>query len=227
MAMNRWTALVLILALGAPLVHTQYRVGLYHVVPGRVDSDGFPMTAARICLDDAGTDRCYTPPDFQKGSSFGLNPKATALGQLNGQDLTLFTATFSAGGSGELTNYALLTVRDGGFVNLLPKMQLTNQSEFAVWNLPEFSGSPILVTADFVWNPYGMQGSANEQETHFGHHRYTVQVFMYDSAAGRYAERVKYVTERSYPGLNALDAIKVIDPERRKILAQLRKGAPR
>ena len=195
----------------------------YRVLQGRVDSDGFPTTAANICLGDSGSAHCYTPPDYQPKSPFGLNAKAVDIGQRNGRPLTLFTAVFSAGGTGELTTYALLTVKDSDFVNLLPKLQLTNQSEFAVWNLPEFSSLPILVTADFLWDPYHQLGSHNELESHYGPHRYTIRVLLYDPATTRYAERIHFDTDRTYPGLNNVDATKVLDPERKHILTRLRK----
>jgi hypothetical protein len=214
---TRQIALALALGSWAYAAHAQYRV-----LPGRVDGDGFPTTAAGICLGDTGTTHCYSPPDPSGKSPFGLNPKATTVGHLDGQDLTLFTAAFSAGGSGELTNYALLSIRKGEFLNLLPKLQLTNQSEFAVWNLTELSPLPILVTADFVWSPYGAQGSNNEQETHFGRHHYAMRVYIYDQATTLYTERVRYTTEKTYPGLDDVDGIKVIGPEQKKILTQLR-----
>jgi hypothetical protein len=194
----------------------------YRVLQGSVNSDGFPTTAASICLGDAGSAHCYTPSEYQPKSPFGLNAKAVDIGQLNGRQLTLFTAIFSAG-AGEITNYALLTVKDGDFVNLLPKLQLTNQSEFAVWNLSEFSNLPILVTADFVWDPYHQLGSNNELESHYGPHRYTIRVLLYDPGTSRYAERLHFDTDRTYPGLNNVDAVKVLTPERKHILARLRK----
>ena len=151
----------------------------YRVLQGSVNSDGFPTTAASICLGDTGSAHCYTPSDYQPKSPFGLNAKAVDTGQINGRPLTLFTAIFSAG-AGEVTSYALLTVKDSDFINLLPKLQLTNQSEFAVWNLSEFSNLPILVTADFLWDPYHQLGSNNELESHYGPHRYTIRVLLYD-----------------------------------------------
>jgi hypothetical protein len=214
------TALLTLIALSIANSGAQ---AAYRVLQGRVDSDGFPTTAASICLGDSGSDHCYTPSDYQPKSPFGLNAKALDIGQYNGRPLTLFTAVFSAGGSGELTTYALLTVKDGDFVNLLPKLQLTNQSEFAVWNLPEFSSLPILVTADFLWDPYHQLGSHHELESHYGPHRYTIRVLLYNSATGLYAEQIHFDTDRTYTGLNNVDAIKVLDPERKHILTRLRR----
>ncbi|HXP11511.1 MAG TPA: hypothetical protein VN828_23600, partial [Acidobacteriaceae bacterium] len=118
----------------------------------------------------------------------------------------------------------LLTVEGDDFANLLPKLQLTNQSEFDVWNLSEFSSLPILVTADFLWDPYHQLGSHNELESHYGPHRYTIRVLLYDPATARYTEQIHFDTDRTYTGLNNVDAIKVLGPERKHILARLRKA---
>jgi hypothetical protein len=76
-----------------------------------------PATAARICLGTAETEHCFAPPN-SKGYIFGLEPKATPVGKIDGNELTLFTATFYGCGSGTLTDFSLLTVRNGEFVNL-------------------------------------------------------------------------------------------------------------
>jgi len=219
-ALGALSALALLLAVMDCSAQTPYRI-----LQGRVDSDGAPTTPARICLGETGDAHCYTPPDYQPHAPFGLDAKAVELGKLDARPMLLFTATYSAGGSGDLTSYALLTQKDSDFVNLLPALQLTNQSEFAVWNLPEFSAQPILLAADFVWNPYHMKGSQNEQETHYGPHKYTVRAFLFDPSIGRYRESFHYDTERSYSGLNNVGAIRVLDPERKHILVRLRKNA--
>lgn len=160
-----------------------------------------------------------------KGAPFGLDPKAQIVGKLNGQNLILFAATFFAGGSGELTNFALLAVQNGEFVNLLPKVQLTNQSEYKFWDLPQFSSLPVLVTADFVWDLKTAQSSNFQQETHFAHHRYTVQAFLFDVETSRYLKRVEYITAQKYPGLDEVDSIHLLDAEKETILAKLKQGS--
>ena len=113
--------------------------GQYRVLPGKTDpgdfEDCFPRTPALICLGVTGTAHCFAPPS-DKDYIFGLEPIAVPVGRLNGQELTLFTAVFSGCGSGTVTNFALLAVKDGEFVNLLPRVELTNQSEYKFWNLP-------------------------------------------------------------------------------------------
>ena len=118
----------------------------YRVLPGKADPDGcLPTTPARICLGAVGEAHCYAPPTDKYGPSdkeeyiFGLEPNAKAAGRFHGQELTLFTAMFSGCGSGTLTHLSLLTVRGGEFVNLLPKVELTNVSEYKLWTLNQFS----------------------------------------------------------------------------------------
>jgi hypothetical protein len=202
--------MIVLIFLSVAICRAQYRV-----LPGKLDADGLPTTSARICPGTTGADRGYTAPSDKY--AFGLEPKAQTVAKLNGQDLILFTATFSGGGSGELTNLALLEERSGEFVNLLPVVQLTNQSEFNLWSLPQFSGLPILATADFVWD-------FKSQETHFAPHRYAVNVYAFDPKTARYLQRVHYVTTTKYPGLDDADSVRVLDAEKQAILAKLQPG---
>jgi hypothetical protein len=94
-------------------------------------------------------------------------------------------------------------------------VQLTDQSEYKLWNLPRSSKLPALATADFVWD-------FKAGETHFAPHRYTVNMYVFDSRIGRYLQRIRYVTTRKYPGLDDSDAVRVLDAERPAILARLR-----
>jgi hypothetical protein len=194
----------------------------YRVLPGKLDVDGLPTTSARICLGTTGTDHCYTPP--REKYTFGLNPKEETIGTHDGPDLILFRATFSGGGSGDLTSLALLEEHSGDFVSLLPVVQLTNQSEFKLWNLPQFSSLPILATADFVWDLAAMKASNYAEETHFARHRYQIGVYVFDQRTQKYLERVHYMTPKKYPGLDDSDSIRVLDAEKRAILAKLQPG---
>jgi hypothetical protein len=201
--------------------------GQYHVLPGKTDpgdfQDCFPKTPARICLGATGTTHCYEPPS-EKDYIFGLEPKATPVGRLDGNELILFTAMFSGCGSGALTHFSLLTIRNGEFVNLLPKVELTNQSEYKLWSLPQFSSLPVLVTADFVWDFEAMKRSNYNEETHFAPHRYRVDAFVYDAKSRRYLQSVHYETTDRYPGLDDADGIKILDAEKTVILANLRQN---
>ncbi|MGA3082053.1 MAG: hypothetical protein ABSD44_11800 [Terracidiphilus sp.] len=141
-----------------------------------------------------------------------MEPNAKVVGHLDGKELTLFTAMFSGCGSGTLTHFSLLTVRDGEFVNLLPKVELTNVSEFKLWNLPQFSNLPIFVTADLIWRT---------GETHFERHRYEIEVYVFDSKSHVYVERVHFDTKRKYSGGDA-DVVNALEGERPIILVKLR-----
>jgi hypothetical protein len=209
-ATQRTSGMLVLIFLSAVVCCAQYRV-----LPGKLDPDGLPTTSARICLGTTGTDHCYTPPSERY--AFGLEPKAQTIGTLDGHDLILFTATFSGGGSGELTNFALLEERPGEFFNLLPAVQLTNQSEFKFWSLPQFSSLPILATADFVWD-------LKSEETHFAPHHYSVNVYGFDPKLSRYVQRVHYITTTKYPGLDDSESIRVLDAEKQAILAKMQPG---
>jgi len=202
--------MIVLILLSAVVCCAQYRV-----FQGKLDSDGLPTTSARICLETAEADHCYTPPSEKY--AFGLEPKAQTVAKLNEKDLVLVTATFSGGGSGELTNVALLEQRSSEFVNLLPVVQLTNQSEYKLWSLPQLSALPILATADFVWD-------FKSEETHFAPHHYSVNVYAFDPKLARYLQRVHYVTPKKYPGLDDSDSIRVLDAEKQAILAKLQPG---
>jgi hypothetical protein len=203
--------------------------GQYHVLPGKTDPGDFedclPKTPARICQGATGTAHCYEPPS-DKDYIFGLQPKATPVGQLDGNELTLFSAMFSGCGSGTLTGFSLLTIRNGEFVNLLPKVELTNQSEYKLWSLPQFSSLPVLVTADYIWDAETMQKSNYKKETHFASHRYRVEAFVFDANSHRYLQKAHYETTKKYPGLDDVDEIKVLDAEKTVILAKLRQNPP-
>ena len=89
---------------------------------------------------------------------------------------------------------SILEYESGGkIVNLLPFVGVTNQSERAVWSVPEVSRFPILVTADFDW----MDG-----ETHFSRHFYTVSAYCFSIKNDRYVKAFSYRTSKKYPGLD-------------------------
>ena len=189
--------------------------GQYRVMPGTLDAHGMPTAPARICLAASGSGHCYAPPSDKY--AFGLEPKAQTVGNLNGQDLVLFTASFSSGGNGHLTHLAILKQQSSDLVDLLPQVQLTNQSEYKLWNLPQFSNMPVLVTADYIWD-------IAAEETHFSAHRYHIEAFVFDAPSGQYVQVFHCGTLKKYPGLDDVDAVKVLDAEKPAILAKLKKG---
>jgi hypothetical protein len=184
----------------------------YKVYPGTVDADGSPTGAARLCLDTQRA-RCYALPGKQSDMQFGLEPKVERISVQRGGPLILFSATFSGGGSGTLDELALLRYeQDGTLRNLLPVVQLTEQGDRAIWQLPSVSPIPVLVTADYVWG---------KGQTHFAQHLFEVRAYQYDSASQIYAEKIRYRTNRRYPSLDEADHVNVLVPERAEILRRL------
>jgi hypothetical protein len=210
---NRQTALKRLCFVGLVLFgsagYTQYRL-----VPGQTDDDGcVSKTPAKICLGESGVGPCYSPQST-KDYVFGLEPAARTIGRLDGQPLILFSAMFSGCGSGTLTDYSLLTTQRGEFVNLLPRVGLTNQSELRAWQLPQISELPVLATADFLWD-------FDAKETHFATHRYQIAIYAFDKESKRYIQRLSYKTNKKYEGLDEANEIKVLELERLTILSRL------
>ena len=193
----------------------------FRLVRGKIDSDGLPMSGARLCLLQPA-DRCYVMPSntgYSSGSvtyNYGLDPRSERLSLKYGGSLVFFSAQFSGGGSGTLDSLAILRYEsDGKIVNLLPFVGVTNQSDRAVWSIPEVSSFPILVTADFYW----LDG-----ETHFSPHFYTVSAYHFDALSSQYMKAFSYRTSKKYPGLDDVDQIHVLEPERAEILRRLGKS---
>lgn len=187
----------------------------YQVINGQTDSDGFPTTPARLCISSNEKQDCYTPPT--QDPPFGLDAKAEVVKLASGSSLILFTAESSSGGSGSLTIITLLENQGGRLENLLPKVAVTNQSEYRVWTLPSITTMPILTTADYIWAA---------GETHFAHHLYRITSYVYDKNAGRYIQRDQFVSSKKYSGLDDADGVKVLEPEKETIVARLQHSYP-
>jgi hypothetical protein len=194
---------------------TQVRVSnfpAYKVYSGTLDGDGLPTSGARLCLD-AKVTSCYTLLEKRNDMQFGLEPKTRKVSVQGGGSLVLFSGTFSGGGSGTLDELALLQYeQDQTLWNVLPVVQLTEQSDHAVWQLSSVSSMPVLLTADFVWG---------KNETHFEPHHFEVRAYLYDSAKQIYVEKMSYQTSRRYPSLDQVSQIKVLVPEQSEILRRL------
>lgn len=118
---------------------------------------------------------------------FGLEPHARLLRTRTGESWWLFDATFSGGGSGTLTRYAVVRKDAHGIGNILPPLALTNQSELEVIDQPSLSPYPLIATADFIWAA---------GESHFSRHRYDVNVWEYDPAGMQFKSALRYSTNR-------------------------------
>jgi len=192
----------------------------FRLIRGNVDSDGLPISGAKLCLLKL-TDNCYVMPSNTASSGsvayeFGLDPLSERLILKEGGSLVFFWSRFSGGGSGTLDRLAILRYEPGGkIVNLLPYVCATNQSDRAIWNVPKASNFPVLLTADFDW----MDG-----ETHFSPHFYFVNAYRFDAQRDRYTKVFSYRTSKKYPGLDNAEHIRVLEPERAEILKLLENG---
>jgi hypothetical protein len=191
----------------------------FKVVNGLMDKDRLPVGGASVCLIDRPG--CFKMPDWAVDHStvvyqFGLNPRVERLKLKGGGSLVFFSATYSGGGSGLAERLAVLRYEgNGNVVNLLPNHYVTDQSDRTMWNLPEISDFPVLVTADASWD-------MDAGETHFAWHRYDIKVFRFDPKSGRYGEVISYRTAKKYAGLDDASVIRVLGPERDEILRRLR-----
>lgn len=194
----------------------------YRLVEGALDSDGFPISGAKLCVVKPLPD-CFQMPSnsgYSQGGvvyAYGLEPYAQLLRVGRNGSVVLFLATFSGGGSGSLTSLALLRYEAAsGILNLLPFVGLSEQSDQATWEIPEISDYPILLTADYRWS---------KGETHFAGHYYNVTAYRMDAATDRYARMFRYGTSKKYASLDETDKVNVIEPERANIIRHLKASA--
>ncbi len=96
--------------------------------------------------------------------------------------------------------------------NLLPVVQLTEQSDHAIWQLQSISPMPVLVTADYVWG---------KGETHFEKHAFEIRAYLYDFSKGNYSEKMRYRASGRYPSFDETDRVQVLIPERAEIIRRL------
>jgi len=68
-----------------------------------------------------------------------------------------------------------------------------------------------------------MKKSNYNEETHFAHHRYRIEAYVFDTKSGQYLQEVQYETAKKYRGLDDIDEIKVLNAEKPVILAKLQK----
>lgn len=183
-------------------------------VPAAKDGGVAP---ARICILAAPRKACFSAGrDTTAKLEFSFEPHAELVRIAPGRNGVLFRATASAGGSGSLTSLALLDFDGEELRNLLPTIALTNQSQYAFWREPGISPAVLLVTADYVWGA---------GETHFAPHRYRVTVYGFREGVGRYRQLERYTTTRKYAGLDDVNEISVLGPERPAILVRLKARA--
>jgi hypothetical protein len=187
---------------------------------GQLDADGLPVSGAKLCVFGR-QDICFQMPSGTYSNSpnvtyeFGLEPHSERLQLAEGGSWIFFSATYSGGGSGTLTRFAVLRYSGNGqtgtIVNLLPWVGATNVSDWAMWTVQGASAYPVLVHADFVWS---------EGEIHFGEHYYRVEAWKFDPGTDRYIRAFEYRTSRKYDGGDH-SPIRVLRPEREEIIRRL------
>lgn len=197
----------------------------YRIVAPYAKAD-FPSKPARLCLLNAPR-TCYKLDSIRDGSftkgevvNFGRAPRAERHELSDGGSLVLFMAS-SGGGSGTTFRLALLRYSTTGSLDdLLPRTLVDNQSDYALWEEPNLSSMPILLTADFLWGA---------MEAHYGDHRYTVRAYRYDEPSAKYEPVLRYVTKHKYPSADIFDGARrypVLRHERERIVSELESKIP-
>jgi hypothetical protein len=191
----------------------------YKLIEGAKDGPYFAATGAQLCLAD-GLKTCFAlSPQKAKfngeemATQFGLMPEGQRISIRAGGSLVLFFAD-SGGGSDSGVKFALLRYRrDQPLYDLLPEIELSNQSDHALWDIPSLSPMPLLVTADFLWE--GPEG-------HYGRHFYEIHTYRYNANIDKYEQILKYQTKRKYRGFdNFDDPFPLLKYEKSSILRKL------
>ena len=174
------------------------------VVAGRDDVAAAP-TPAKLCA--------YATPSgvrvdcFQarsSGRAFFGQPKFKIVPFTGSERAVLFTARYSAGGSGSSNLWALLVFGRGHkWKNLLPSLTTSEQSDHLYWSSGDFSSFGLFTVADYVF----LKG-----ETHLGAHRYRIRTFELCRSKDTYVLADEFVTKGKYPGLDEADTVRVIEP---------------
>jgi hypothetical protein len=190
----------------------------YKLIEGVKENPYFATTGAQLCLAD-GLKTCFrfSPQktelnDEEMVTQFGLLPEGQRVSIRAGGSLVLFFAD-SGGGSGSADRFALLRYRrDQPLYDLLPEIELSNQSDHALWDIPRVSPMPLLMTADFLW----------ENGAHYGSHHYEIRAYRYNADLDKYEQILKYQTKRKYRGFdNFDDPFPLLRHERASILQKL------
>ncbi|RQT12657.1 hypothetical protein [Burkholderia contaminans] len=183
---------------------------------GRTDSDGLPLSGAKLCvLPDRAP--CFQMPPAPLPNSpkesyqFGLMPRSERLPLASGGSWVFFSGMFSGGGSGMLERVAILRYGANGKIeNLMPEVTQTELADRAMWKVPDVSPYPVFVRADYAWA---------DNEDHFGKHFFEVDAWVFDPATSLYKKRFSYRTTKRYDRGEGSDH--VLSAERAEILRRL------
>ena len=176
-----------------------------------VEDDFFPKGPATVCIEGPPQRQCYTAPD-----TFGRSPTVTLIQVEKDLPALLFSAD-SGGVSGSTIHFALLRPGDRkDLENLFPfRLGISNQSQHDFWTAPSISGSPIFVTADYVWGP---------GESHYEDHRYIISTYVWKHSS--LTEDFRYYLEDTYMTVRKYDVdadANVLSSEKTEILSRLKR----
>jgi hypothetical protein len=170
----------------------------------------------QVCFDATTPAwRCYTPQDsFYRG--WGPEPGLVPVDLGHGRSALLFSVYATASGSGANIHIALLRPSGREAENLLPgDVSLKEISGHKFLTEPAVSESPILITADFVWEL---------GENHPDNHRYIISAYVLNPDTDHYYLDDRYMTTRKYEGDFGFDKAEVFVGEKPEIIARLKRA---
>lgn len=98
-----------------------------------------------------------------------------------------------------------------------PDLSVSELNEYRLWSEPSISSMALLVVADYV---------PGEGESHYGSpHRFPVATYTFNARTHRYQLRDQYLAATRYPSLDEADEIRVLEQQRPRVLARLKRGA--
>jgi len=199
-------------SVSAPTTFASYKIEVHPGEPEDEDNSS-SWTPAEVCAVSTASKLCYTPPPGPRGIGYGYDPVAKKVSLREPDDALLFLPSEFTGTASANTLLALLQIRNGHLVNILPLTTLSVLSDYGLWKEPDISQAPIVVVANYVWG---------EGESRMGSkHRFYVESFTMQPS-GDYGLFDKYVTTNKYdsePG-----KMGVLSTERPAILARLRQA---
>ena len=182
--------------------------GEYIVREGEAGREiGGEGTPAQLCVDSAGIRHCFL--FFDGNEAYDSNAEAHEVKLSSGGKLILLTAEHDISADSTVRSIALLANRGGELKNILSLKH--SIEDYAIWNLPDISRMPILLTAYSIWDM--------DTECHACAHRYTIASYVYNTLEAQYVQFDQLSTSAKYES-NA----KIFDLEKEKIVAGLKRA---
>jgi hypothetical protein len=128
----------------------------------------------------------------------------------NTENGILFIAEYFGGGSGTLSLISIwiYSIEEKKFVNILPKVTITEQGEYKILMANGDKEESIFVIADYI---------LGKGETHFDPHRYKISIYQYNIKNSAFNLLAEYVTTSKYKSLNYSNKADIINYELDKI----------